>query len=274
VRFESGGDAVRLIVPFAGSWREYRLDDPPRLALDLDGVRSDLPHAPALYETRLDLGPIRYFRTSQIGEGPPDVRVRLTLEFSSEAKCEVRSAGGHLVVSVADPGRPARGVLELGPAGWCRPVSDEEVGAAPALDADADGLPPENRAAASTEDALAGLRHLRRAHDHLCGGETAHALAEYRRVAALPAGELQLRGMVRAADLYFQLGRADSAAVFYEQALRFGPPDEEASWAWFQLGNCLWLTGEREPAQERYRQLLERWPQSAWASIARACLEP
>jgi hypothetical protein len=136
VRFERFDSCVRVTLPAAARCSRLTLDDPPRLVLDLEPALSALPLAPSLFETRMDLGPLRYFRTSQLGATAADRRVRFTFEFSSPVGCETRETGDALRIEfpcaeppgLDGPAPPQVSVLELRPEGWIRSSRDDGGG--------------------------------------------------------------------------------------------------------------------------------------------------
>jgi tetratricopeptide (TPR) repeat protein len=75
------------------------------------------------------------------------------------------------------------------------------------------------------------------------------------------------------ADILFQVGCLDEAAICYSEALnRLGKDEWKASqdkaWILLQLGNCL---AHKEPgaASEKYQLVLEESPYSPWAELAK-----
>jgi tetratricopeptide (TPR) repeat protein len=104
-------------------------------------------------------------------------------------------------------------------------------------------------------------------------GERESALETYRQVTALGAGPFQARGLARAADLEFQLGRVREAMASYERLLQASPPHDEEVWAVYQVGNCHLLLGESDAARERYETVAKLWPQSFWAPFVKERLE-
>lgn len=75
--------------------------------------------------------------------------------------------------------------------------------------------------------------------------------------------------LIREADLHFRSGRPDSARAFYERAGDVSIPEGEAAWAAFQIGNCRALLGDPEQACVSYRWVIQQWPESFWAGLAR-----
>ena len=105
-------------------------------------------------------------------------------------------------------------------------------------------------------------------------GEKQMAIDVYRQLDSLAIGRPE-RGRARAriADLEFQLGRVREALAGYEVLLQSDPPRDEEAWGVYQTGNCHYLLGDHDAARARYRQVLDRWPDSFWTPFARDRLE-
>ena len=76
------------------------------------------------------------------------------------------------------------------------------------------------------------------------------------------------------AETLFLSGNVIEAAVFYAEALRRTEPNDISSsrdraWVLFQAGNCLRNT-DLPAATKMYTQLLEEYPYSPWADMAKA----
>lgn len=70
------------------------------------------------------------------------------------------------------------------------------------------------------------------------------------------------------ADTYYETGRLQPAADRYRLALDRWPHPQEDAWGWYQLGNASrgW---NHEEALKAYSVVAERYPESRWASPAR-----
>ncbi len=74
--------------------------------------------------------------------------------------------------------------------------------------------------------------------------------------------------VVRRGDLLYKSGRHDAAAAVYERVVASWGDTEDAAWALFQIANADRRAGRAEAALERYRALLDRWPDGRWAGMA------
>ncbi len=70
------------------------------------------------------------------------------------------------------------------------------------------------------------------------------------------------------ADCLFALGRLAEARTQYERAARFGPGPEESAWIRLQLGHVAHREGRYDEALSLYKEALERWPDTFYATQA------
>jgi tetratricopeptide (TPR) repeat protein len=101
-------------------------------------------------------------------------------------------------------------------------------------------------------------------------GEPKRALARAREVTASPGADpgAYAAALVLEADCQVALGRTADATTTYERAAGLELGAEEASWVALQRGNLARRAGRTEEAIALYRETVERWPDTFYATQA------
>jgi len=90
----------------------------------------------------------------------------------------------------------------------------------------------------------------------------------------LSAHPEQVRNPAQLGEVLFQSGNLQEAATFYSQALKQKPAGdlwaaENRAWIQLQTANCL-RSVDLAKARKTYRELIEEYPTSLWADLAKA----
>lgn len=105
---------------------------------------------------------------------------------------------------------------------------------------------------------------------HWDEGQTKLALDVAKRLGRDPnvPEDVRVAGVILEADCLMSMGQWKSAQKRYAKAATMAPRAEEAAWVALQLGNLARREGKTDEAMQRYRETVERYPDTFYATQA------